>query len=323
MEELITVIIPVYNKDKYIKRTLNSIINQTYKNLEIIIVNDGSTDKSKDICTKFKEKDNRINLINIENHGAGYARNLGIDMANGKYISFIDADDYINVDYYKILHNMILKTDADIAECKYLRVKIEQKNIRYIKGNSNKVMTNIQKLKELYGRNEKKYVNTVIMCNKLFKKELFENIYYPTGRIIDDEFITYKLIYKSKKIVTTENELYFYVQSEDSVMRNDFKEKRVIDTIDAYDEVYKFIKYNNIQEIMDIVLVRYLNYCKELVQKTKKSNEIKEKDRVIKFVCKKFEEKKNILIDEFSNNIELMKELNDIELNLKNEIKNI
>lgn len=321
MEDLITVIIPVYNKEKYIERTLNSIIAQSYKNLEIIIVNDGSTDNSKEICTRFKERDNRIKLINIENHGAGYARNLGLNNANGEYISFIDADDYVDLDYYKILHNMILDTGADIAECKYLRVKVAQELIKYNKANNHNIMTNIEKLKDLYGRDDKKYVNTVIMCNKLFKKELFEGIYYPEGRIIDDEFITYKLIYRSKKIVTIDSELYFYVQSEDSVMRNDFKEKRVIDTIDVYDEVYKFSKENSIQEIMDLVLVRYLNYCIELTQKTKKSNEIKDKARVINFISEKFNEKRSEFIHIFSNNSNLMDELNDIELNFKNEIK--
>lgn len=321
MEDLITVIIPVYNKEKYIERTLNSIIAQSYKNLEIIIVNDGSTDNSKEICTRFKERDNRIKLINIENHGAGYARNLGLNNANGEYISFIDADDYVDLDYYKILHNMILDTGADIAECKYLRVKVAQELIKYNKANNHNIMTNIEKLKDLYGRDDKKYVNTVIMCNKLFKKELFEGIYYPEGRIIDDEFITYKLIYRSRKIVTIDSELYFYVQSEDSVMRNDFKEKRVIDTIDVYDEVYKFSKENSIQEIMDLVLVRYLNYCIELTQKTKKSNEIKDKARVINFISEKFNEKRSEFIHIFSNNSNLMDELNDIELNFKNEIK--
>lgn len=321
MEELISVIIPVYNKEKYIKETILSIINQSYNNLEIIIVNDGSTDTSKDICMEFEKKDDRIRLINTENHGAGHARNIGIDIAKGKYISFIDADDYVNRDYYNILYNMMVKYEADIAECKYIRVKQNEKNIQNKKKDNIKLFTNIQKLEILYGEDVHEYVNSVIMCNKLFKKELFKKTYYPENRVIDDEFITYKLIYKSKKIVTTDRELYFYVQSEDSVMRNNFKEKRVIDTIDVYDEVYKFSVDNNIQEIQEEVLIRYLNYCIELVHKTKLSEQIHEKDKVIRFIQEKFEEKKKIYYDKYNNDIVCSK-LEKIEIDFNNEIKN-
>ena len=320
MEELISVIIPVYNKEKYIKETIISIINQTYSNLEIIIVNDGSTDTSKDICVQFQKKDNRIKLINTDNHGAGHARNIGINTAKGKYISFIDADDYIDKDYYNILYNMIAKYEADIAECKYIRVKQNEKNIQNKKEDNIKLFTNIQKLEILYGDDVHEYVNSVIMCNKLFKKELFKNTYYPENRVIDDEFITYKLIYKSKKIVTTDRELYFYVQSEDSVMRNNFKEKRVIDTIDVYDEVYNFSVDSNLQEIQEIVLIRYLNYCIELVHKTKLSEQISQKDKVIKFIQEKFEEKKKKYYEKYNNKL-LLSKVNEIEIDFNNEIK--
>ena len=164
MEKLITVIIPVYNKEEYLEKTLNSIINQSYKNLEIIIINDGSTDNSKYICDKFQNQDKRINLVNTKNYGAGHARNIGIKMAKGNYISFIDADDYIDKDYYKILYNMIINNEADMAECRYIRVNEEQEiNIEKNQIQDIKVFSNIEKLKLLYGRNDEEYINTVIM----------------------------------------------------------------------------------------------------------------------------------------------------------------
>ena len=320
MEELISIIIPVYNKEKYIRETILSVINQSYSNLEIIIVNDGSTDTSKEICMEFQKKDDRIKLINTDNHGAGHARNIGIDIAKGKYISFIDADDYVDREYFNILYKMIIKYEADIAECKYIRVKQNENNAQNKKDDNIKLFNNIQKLEILYGEDVSEYVNSVIMCNKLFKRELFENIYYPENRVIDDEFVTYKLIYKSKKIVTTDRELYFYVQSVDSVMRNNFKEKRVIDTIDVYDEVYKFSMDNNIQEIQEEVLIRYLKYCIELAHKTKLSKQIHKKDKVIKFIQDKFEEKKKLYYDKYNNAVANSK-LKQIEIDFKNEIK--
>ena len=321
MEELITVIIPVYNKEKYIKKTMDSIMNQTYKNLEIIIINDGSTDNSRNVCEEFARKDKRIILINTENHGAGHARNLGIKRAKGKYISFIDADDYIDKDYYKILYNMIVQNNADMAECRYLRVaENEDKTVAQRSGTC-RVISNIEELKILYGKDIEKYTNAVIMCNKLFKSELLDDTYYPENRKIDDEFITYKLIYKSKKIAVTDDILYYYVQGNDSVMRNDFKEKRVIDTIDVYDEVYEFVKKNQIEELYDLVLIRYIFYCLELIQKTKKSNDIEDKQRVLNFIYKKFEEKKNIIEEKYNENDWVVAELRKFEKEINTEIK--
>ena len=183
------------------------------------------------------------------------------------------------------------------------------------------MISNIEELKILYGKDIEKYTNAVIMCNKLFKSELLDDTYYPENRKIDDEFITYKLIYKSKKIAVTDDILYYYVQGNDSVMRNDFKEKRVIDTIDVYDEVYEFVKKNQIEELYDLVLIRYIFYCLELIQKTKKSNDIEDKQRVLNFIYKKFEEKKNIIEEKYNENDWVVAELRKFEKEINTEIK--
>jgi len=288
---VISVIIPMYNAEKYVEKCIESLIKQTYQNLEIIIVNDGSTDGSKEVCEKYTQKDSRITLINTENRGAGSARNTGIDIAKGKYISFIDSDDYVCNDYYERFYNMIQKTDADIAIGRYQRVS-EHETMQFINSGKIKERTNMEELLVLYGEDEDKYINAVLVTNKLFKRELFEdNVRFPIGRLIDDEFIIYKLIYKSKKIVCTDDVMYAYVQSDSSVMRKNFKEKRVHDTIDVYDEVYAFFKENGNDELNKKILVRYLSYCVELAQKTSTSIVIDDKKKVYQYLNEKFEQK--------------------------------
>ncbi len=307
MNKKISVIVPVYNKENYVEETINSLLNQTYENLEIIIINDGSKDKSKEICEKKEKEDNRIKLINIENHGAGYARNVGIENATGDFISFIDADDYVKNNFYDVLLKLILQENADISECGFKRVSSIQEEIIQPPIINISIYSSNEKILKLYGKDESEYLNTVIMCNKLFKKDLFrDGIRYPIGRIIDDEFIIYKLLNKAKKIVSTNEILYGYIQSEDSVMRQNFKAKRVYDTFDVYDEVYEFFENDQIEGITYLILLRYIKYCVELLIKTNQSD-MKEKEDVIKYINEKFQEKWKIIKNKFNDTTEFEK----------------
>lgn len=288
---MISVIIPMYNAEKYVGKCLNSLLNQTYKDLEIIIVNDGSKDNSQAVCEAFAQQDKRIILINTENRGAGSARNTGIETAKGEYISFIDSDDYVCPDYYERLLYMIEQTEADIAIGRYQRIS-EHEKMQFVNTEEIKECNNMEELLVLYGEDEDKYINAVLVTNKLFKRELFEdNIRFPVGRLIDDEFIIYKLIYKSKKIAYTNDVMYAYVQSDSSVMRTNFKEQRVHDTIDVYDEVYSFFKENGTEELNEKILIRYLSYCVELAQKTQTSTVIDDKKKVYQLLIEKFNQK--------------------------------
>lgn len=289
---MISVIIPMYNAERYVEKCIQSLLNQTYRDLEIIIVNDGSKDRSQEICEKYANQDKRITLINTENRGAGSARNTGIEIAKGEYISFIDSDDYVCPDYYERLLNMLQKTDADIAIGRYERIS-EHDEMQFVNTGEIKECTNMEELMILYGEDEDKYINAVLVTNKLYKHELFEeNIRFPIRRLIDDEFIIYKLIYKSKKIAYTDDVMYAYVQSDSSVMRTNFKEQRVYDTIDVYDEVYSFFKENGTEELNKKILIRYLSYCVELAQKTSTSTIIEDKERVYQYLKEKFNQKK-------------------------------
>ena len=122
MEDLISVLVAVYNVEDFLGRCLDSIINQTYKNIEIIIIDDGSTDNSKKICEDFASLDSRIKLLHIKNMGLSYVRNFGIELAKGKYISFVDGDDYLENDYIETLYNNLIKYNADLSCCSYYRV---------------------------------------------------------------------------------------------------------------------------------------------------------------------------------------------------------
>lgn len=161
----ISVIVPIYNKEDYLLVCIDSILKQTYSNLEIILVDDGSTDSSKAICEKKAKEDKRILYFNTRHTGAGAARNLGLEKSTGEFISFIDADDYIVPNYYRIMMQMIETTQSDLAECAFRRIQSKEE----IEDKDNvevKVLSNVEKLMELYGEDEDIYVNSVIMCNK-------------------------------------------------------------------------------------------------------------------------------------------------------------
>lgn len=286
----ISIIIPAYNAGKYIEKCIQSIINQDFRDFEIIIVNDGSTDDTKAICEKYVKLDDRIKLISTENRGAGSARNTGISEAKGKYISFIDADDFIAKWYYSRMCTMLEEGNADIVECHYRRTSKYEEGI-FTNTGTQKEYTNMEKLLVLYGEDEGEYINSVLVTNKLYRKELFKEVRFPVNRIIDDEFIMYKLTYNSKKIISTPDIMYGYFQSEESIMRATYKEKRVHDTLDVYDEVYEFFKDKGNDELIEKILIRYLGYGIELTQKTSKSRDITDKNRVYEYIKNKFEEK--------------------------------
>lgn len=265
MENKISVIVPVYNKESYLKKCIGSIVNQTYPNLEILIINDGSTDSSENICNEFAKKDERIRLISTENRGAARARNYGIECSSGKYLSFIDADDFINNKYYETMLKAINEHEAEIVECGIATVKENEDYFFPVVTNKKREINREEALIELYGKSDEEHVKTVIMCNKLFKKELFTDISYIPGRVIDDETIIYKLIDKSKTIVELFDEMYAYVQSSNSVMRKDFSMKRLDDSIDVYNECIEY--FNNEPYIKGCCIKRAIYFYGEFIKK--------------------------------------------------------
>ena len=263
MEELISVIIPVYNVGPFLPECLDSIINQSYKNLEIIIVNDGSTDGSRDICEKYRLMDSRIKLINQKNSGAAKARNVGIDNSSGKFLSFIDSDDYIHKDMIKILYDNIKKFNADISFCDY---SIDKNEVLKNPTSIPIVLPEYEMFSRLYGKNGDKIISA---CVKLHKKELFNNIKFPAGKIYEDTFIIHKLIDVSKKIVYVGDKLYFYRMRSGSVTHSKYSLKQ-LEYLEVLLERMEFMKTKGYDYFYAREFYRYVKELKENYKKIKK-----------------------------------------------------
>lgn len=236
----ISIIVPIYNTEKYLNRCIESLINQTYKNLEIILVNDGSADNSLDICNAFAKKDKRIKVYNKENGGQSSARNLALDKVTGDFIGFVDSDDWISLDTYEYLTNLITKSSADIAfiERIYTQGTIKTTNKKIVE----KIYEKEKIIEEYlnYGMKTGNYG----LPNYLYKKELFKDIYFPDGKICEDIVTNYKLMKKAKKIVKSNKICYYYFQDNKSTTRNEFS-KKDFDLIFACDELIQLSKNEN------------------------------------------------------------------------------
>ncbi len=285
MEDLISIIVPVYNVENVLVYCVNSIINQTYKNIEIILVDDGSTDNSYTICDETALKDKRVKVVHKKNGGQSDARNKGLNIAKGKYISFVDSDDYLYPTFYEELYVSLRKCEADISECDFLRIDIKDidKSKEIIETKNRKqnyleeIYDNKQALKLLYGSRLDPYVKKVVVWNKLYKRELFKKIRFPIEKLHEDEYTMYKILYESNKIISTNKILYGYIQTKGSIMRKELTQKRIDDNLDAYLKSSEFFKQLNERELEMKSRRRYLENCIELVGKiTKNDNENKE-----------------------------------------------
>lgn len=244
MEPLISVIVPIYKVEEYLSRCVDSIINQTYKNLEIILVDDGSPDDCPKICDDYAKKDNRIKVLHLENGGAGYARNKGLSIASGDFISFIDGDDYIALEMYETFL-LFIKDDIDIIECNIINTtndfvefeKFDPSKSKIINCNSEKALK--------YHIEDSIFRQTP--PNKLYRMEIVGNIFFPEGKLIDDEFWTYKVLGKANRLVHIDCSMYAYRQQNGSVMHKRYSLKR-LQAIDAKCQRLEYIE-NNYSEL--------------------------------------------------------------------------
>lgn len=250
----ISIIVPVYNVEKYIRKCIESILNQTFSDFELILVDDGSTDNSGKICDEYKLKDDRVIVIHKENSGVSSARNVGIDNANGKFLGFVDGDDYIEKDMYETLYKDIKEFDADISVC---QVYDEYNNsCKPRTGGSNAmkrgVLNNITAFKLTILRN----IIGVTVWNKLYKKKLFENCRYPNVKTSEDTFVVPIIIFKSTRISYSPLPKYFYVHRRDSVTCSPFVSSD-LSMLEAHDFILSFVN-NNVPELIDLAKSRYL-----------------------------------------------------------------
>lgn len=230
-EELITVIVPVYNVEKYLRHCVETIVNQTYAKLEIFLIDDGSSDSSGEICDELSIDDERIKVIHKENGGLSDARNVAIEKSNGKFITFVDSDDYIPYDTIEYLYKQIKAYDADISIGKmYLTSKTDEK-IANQETQSIKLDNKEAVIEMIYGS-----YYTASASGKLYKTSLFKDIRYPVGRLNEDLFTTYKLLNKSRLTVYSDKIVYYYFHRVGSIINSAFNEKR-LDVLRALDQI--------------------------------------------------------------------------------------
>lgn len=222
-DNLVSVIVPVYKVEKELTRCLDSILSQTYKNLEILIVDDGSPDRCPQICDTYAKKDHRIKVFHKENGGLSSARNYAIERASGDYIAFIDSDDWVEDNFIELLLNNLLKEQADLSIVGYIFAwdsgKVQGNTI----GNEYEVMNTEQAIRELFI--QKKF--QCMVCTKLYKKELFNQVRFPEGKLFEDIAIGLDIFKQCHKVVFDGQQKYYYFQRADSIFNSRFDKNKL------------------------------------------------------------------------------------------------
>ncbi len=246
VEPLVSIIIPVYNSKKYLKKCLDSILEQTYKNLEIILVDDGSTDESKKLVDDYEKSNHLIKAIHQKNSGLSSARNTGLKIATGNYIMFVDSDDHIEPDMIQDMLKAIEETDSDIAVCSF---KETYPNGKVSHFNNEKYPEKVFTIESALRAMLKEEGFMVSATMKLFPKNYFKDITFPVGKVHEDVDVTYKLIMKAEKIVFLPNEFYIYQHHESSII-NSFDDRK-FDLISFTDQMCNDIdkKFPNLEYV--------------------------------------------------------------------------
>lgn len=227
--ELISVIVPVYNVESYVAECIESIQNQTYMNLEIILVNDGSTDASGDICDQYAAYDERIQVIHKENAGVSAARNTGIESANGDYIGFVDSDDYIAPTMYEDMLKLMVEHDLDIIECTAFRNNGDT-NIEGCNDGSLEIFNRDEALKMAM------YDCFVAVWSQLYKRRVISDVRFPVGRKFEDSAVSYLFIANTKRVGHINRCLYYYRLNPNSTTQTSFDAKSRWDFVLGYEE---------------------------------------------------------------------------------------
>ncbi|CAM4217327.1 glycosyltransferase family 2 protein [Paenibacillus typhae] len=250
MKPEISIIVPIYKVEMYLRKCVDSILAQTFRDFELILVNDGSPDNCGEICEHYKELDPRVKVIHKQNGGLSDARNYGIDIAAGKYIGFVDSDDWIKPDMFEALHGLITAHNADIAVCGHVEVEdgvyVDKEFSHEVR-----VYNNEEAFKKLLEDTEIKN----LAWDKLYKAELFAKVRYPVGRYFEDMFATYKLFMQAEKVVSLDSPKYLYLRRGDSITGK-MNNRKYYDRICAWRELYEDIKHKNYPEAIEKSLAR-------------------------------------------------------------------
>lgn len=251
-EILVTIIVPCYKVEKYIRNCIESILHQSYTNWELILVDDGSPDRSGEICDEYAKIDDRIRVIHKKNGGLSSARNVGLDIMRGEYVSFLDSDDFWHSDYLNILMGYIITENAEIAQCGFIRGEettfppFNKKESYQAYDNHNIFTSDVAK---------------IIMCGKVYKADFFKEVRMPVGLINEDDWTTWKLYYQARKIIVTNRPLYYYTYNSTSIMGVN-KKKPDLRYFGAYEERINYFRKSGEKDLED---VSRMQLCKSLM----------------------------------------------------------
>ena len=254
MYPLVSVLVPAYNSEKYIQNCLNSIMKQTYEKLEILVLNDGSTDETGLIIDEIAKKDSRIKVIHKENQGVAAARNELLEASNGELILQVDADDYISFNAVDILLRNLEEADADLSvgisvmgkETDYAFPVVDKPDIQIFSGDG--------KFKKLFDEDKFDFISP---CEKLYKKTLFKDLKYPVGRIHEDEYLAHLILDRASKVVYSKIPILYYTVKEDSITRSSFSAKR-LDCVQALLERNNFFETKGNADILKLCYIDFL-----------------------------------------------------------------
>lgn len=255
----ISVIVPVYNVEIYLEKCLTSIINQTYKELEIIVINDGSTDSSGLICEEYALLDPRIKVFHQSNSGISVVRNRGIDISTGKYVILVDSDDYLNLNFIELLYEAMISSNAQISIGHLKTVALDGsfipsrgKNL----GNHVHQFTPYESVRAMYHHQYSYSLSFVVVTGKIYEASLFEGLRFPVGKAYDDEFINYQLLLRSSKIVFVPNSIYNYLIRPGSLTRLEYSLSK-LDRLSALEERMEIFSHFGMQSLVHLTQYFY------------------------------------------------------------------
>ncbi len=246
-EELISIIVPVYKVEKYLNKCIESILNQTYKNLEIFLIDDGSPDRCGEICDEYAKKDYRVKVIHKDNGGQGSARNCALRVLKGQYIMFVDSDDWVSNDIVESLYNAMADNECDISTSGYFNV-ID--GVVYSTSHANKKTISFDKIQALRTYYERKTLHPA-PWGKLYKTEIWKDVFFPENVFREDEYIFYKILERAKKVFHIGEAKYYYNIREGSAEHSKFALRNLVSN-ESIDRQYEFIskKYPELQQLV-------------------------------------------------------------------------
>lgn len=247
---LVSIIVPVFNVERYLNRCIASVANQTYQDIQIVLVDDGSTDQSPEICDSWATEDSRVTVVHQANGGVSIARNRGLDMATGEYILWVDSDDYIAPETVETMMRTALQNHADMVICDFEKGTDDHYTFKTSTQTPCEQIDNTSALTRIYA-NAHSALRYAAPWAKLAKRSLYQDIRYPEGKIFEDIYTTHKLIYRCERIAVLDIPLFYYFQRPDSIMNAMFSMKK-LDYLQALVERITFFEANSLKELEQI-----------------------------------------------------------------------